>query len=90
MGLAHGAGLLAPYGLGLIMVLGLTGALAGLCFVKASGIVFLGEPRQIGPRQPLPVSLTGSVLGLAAITLILGVVPLPLLHLLNNLGPGIG
>ncbi len=87
VGLAHGTGLLALYGLGLIMVLGLTGALAGLCFVKASGVVFLGEPRQAGPRQPLPASLTGSVLGLAAISLILGVIPQPLLHLINGIDP---
>lgn len=87
LGLAHSTGLLGLYGLGLMMVLGLTGALAGLCFVKASGVVFLGEPRQPVSRQPLPASLTGSVLALAAISLLLGVFPQPLLHLLNGIDP---
>ncbi len=87
LGLAHSTGLLGLYGLGLMMVLGLTGALAGLCFVKASGVVFLGEPRQAVSRQPLPASLTGSVLALAAISLLLGVFPQPLLHLLNGIDP---
>ena len=85
--LMHSTHLLGLYGLGLLMVLGLTGALAGLCFVKASGVVFLGQPRQSGPRYPLPKSLTVSVLVLAAITLILGVYPEPLLHLVNGLDP---
>ncbi len=83
----HGAGALAAYALGLALVLGLTGALAGLCFVKATGVVFLGEPRQMGVRQPLPGSMMWPVLGLAALTLLLGVVPQPLLHLLNGIDP---
>ncbi|PSR22007.1 MAG: NADH-quinone oxidoreductase subunit F [Sulfobacillus acidophilus] len=82
-----GTGLLSLYGLGLVMVLGLTGALAALCFVKASGIVFLGEARHAVPHQPLPGTMVWPVLTLGALTLVLGVIPQPLLHLLQPIEP---
>jgi hydrogenase-4 component B len=89
LGLAfpHG-GLLAVGGLGLAMVLGLTGALAGVCFVKATGVVFLGEPRIQVPHHAIPASMTWPVLGLGIIALILGVVPEPLLHVISQIYPG--
>jgi len=88
LGLAsHWTGPMALYGLGLAMVLGLTGALAGLCFVKASGVIFLGEPRREVAQHRIPASMVWPILGLAGFTLILGVVPQPLLHLLANVDP---
>lgn len=85
--IGHGSSLLSLYGLGLAMVLGLTGALAGLCFVKATGIVFLGEPRHPVPRQALPSSVVWPILGFATLTLILGVFPQPILNVLNHMAP---
>jgi hydrogenase-4 component B len=82
-----GSGLMSLYGLGLVMVLGLTGALAAVCFVKASGIVFFGEARHPLSRQPLPGTVVWPVLALGILTLILGVMPQPLLNVLAQIDP---
>ncbi len=82
-----GSATLSLYGLGLAMVLALTGALAGLCFVKASGLTFLGEPRHPVDHHPLPFSMVGSILGLGTVALVLGVVPQPVLDVLYHIDP---
>jgi len=88
LGLAsHWTGFLAIYGLGLVLVLGLTGALAGVCFVKASGVVFLGQPRRPVAGHRIPGAMVWPILALAAFTILLGVFPQPLLHLLNGVDP---
>ena len=88
LGMASNAGWLLPmYGLGLAMALGLTGALAGACFVKAFGVVFLGEPRKNVPHVSLPKSMTWPILTLGMISLLLGVFPAPLLNVLGQVYP---
>lgn len=83
----HAGGVLAVYGLGLAMVLALTGGLAAVCFVKASGVIFLGEPRRTVPRKPIPVSMTIPILGLGLLTLLLGTVPEPIVQALSHVDP---
>ena len=74
LGLAsHWTGFLAIYGLGLVLVLGLAGALAGVCFVKASGVVFLGQPRRPVASHRIPGEMVWPILALAAFTILLGV-----------------
>ncbi|MCL6562488.1 MAG: NADH-quinone oxidoreductase subunit F [Firmicutes bacterium] len=84
----HATGILAVYGLGLAMVLGLTGALAGLCFVKASGVIFLGEARRPVYHRRIPISMTGPVWALAAVSLALGIFPNPLVRVFTAILPG--
>lgn len=77
---SHLSGAYAVYGLGLAAILGLTGALAAVAFVKATGVIFLGEPRQPVSSHPIPRSMTAAILGLGGIALLLGVAPEILLH----------
>lgn len=83
---AHG--LAAVGGLGLAAVLGLTGALVGVGFVRAFGVIFLGQPRRSLVYQPLSKSLSGPIVGLGGLALVLGVVPGPLLSVLREVAPG--
>ncbi len=76
--------LMGIYGLGLAMALGLTGALAGVCFVKAFGTIFLGEPRKQVDHTKIPGAMTWPVLSLGLLSLVLGIFPQPLLNLLNQ------
>lgn len=83
----HGGVILSVWGLALAMILGLTGALAGMCFVKASGVIFLGQPRRRVPAFPVPLSMTGPIIGLAGLALLFGLVPEPLIHLIAGVYP---
>lgn len=82
--------LLASYGLALAMVLGLTGALAGICFVKAFGVIFLGEPRKSAASNIIPASMTWPVLVLGSLSLLLGIFPQPLMRLIAGTGSMVG
>ncbi len=82
-------GLWAVFGLGMAMVLALTGALAGMCFVKASGVIFLGQPRQPVSHRVIPRSMTWPILGLAVVSLALGVFPSPMVHVIASLAPAL-
>lgn len=68
-----------------IALLGLTGALAAACFVKAFGITFLGKPRSEQAENAVEVSplMIAPMLMLAALCIIIGVWPQPVLNMLN-------
>ncbi|MDA8080184.1 MAG: proton-conducting transporter membrane subunit [Actinomycetota bacterium] len=83
---SHSVFLMGIYGLGLAMALGLTGALAGVCFIKAFGTIFLGEPRKAVGHTTIPASMTWPVLSLGLLSLVLGIFPQPLLNLLGHVG----
>ncbi|RIV20268.1 NADH-quinone oxidoreductase subunit F [Alicyclobacillaceae bacterium I2511] len=85
---SRSTGLWALFGLGMALVLALTGALAGMCFVKASGVIFLGQPRKPLPHQAIPHSMTWPILSLAVLCLALGVAPAPMVHIIASLMPG--
>lgn len=80
-------GLWAASALGLALVLATTSALAGMCFVKASGVTFLGQPRQRVAQVPLGRSITAPILGLALISLALGVFPEPVVRVIGSIDP---
>ncbi len=66
-------------------VLALTGALAAACFVKVYGVAFLGQARSRHVRRARPVS-PGMRWGqglLAALCLLAGLLPVPLLAVMN-------
>ncbi len=68
-------------------VLALTGALAAACFVKVYGVAFLGQARSRHVRRARPVPV-GMRLGqgvLAALCVILGVLPTGVLALLDGI-----
>ncbi len=69
------------------LLLALTGALAGLCFVKVSGVVFLGQPRESIPYAKIPWSLSAPILGLAGASLLLGIIPEPIVRIIASLEP---
>ncbi|GAB4360651.1 MAG: hydrogenase 4 subunit B [Methylohalobius crimeensis] len=69
-------------------MLALTGGLAAACFVKVFGVVFLGQPRSHHAGRAREVQSTASLLGigwLAGLCLVFGVLPTPLVGLLENL-----
>lgn len=72
-------------GAAFVALLGLTGALAAMCFVKAFGITFLAKPRsdQAAQAQESNVSMTSPMLILAAVCIIIGLWPQPVLDILK-------
>jgi formate hydrogenlyase subunit 3/multisubunit Na+/H+ antiporter MnhD subunit len=66
-------------------MLALTGALAAACFVKVYGVAFLGQARSRHVRRarPVPVSMRVGQGLLAALCLLLGVLPTTIIDLLN-------
>jgi hydrogenase-4 component B len=91
LALGHAGGGVWPLiGLGAAMVLGLTGGLAAMCFVKAPGVIFLGQPRMSLPRRPVPASMIWPMGALAALSLALGLMPGPVLRVLGALSPAAG
>lgn len=60
-----------------VVALAMIGALAGACFVKVYGVVFLGNPRQQFARQPKesPLTMKLPMLLLGALCLLIGVAP---------------
>lgn len=73
--------------LGLAAVLALTGALAGLCFVKATGITFLGQPRAAYHPHPVPFSMLAPILLLGGLSLGLGIFPGEVLATVDRILP---
>lgn len=82
-------GLWTVFGLSMALVLALTGALAGMCFVKASGVIFLGQPRQPVAHNVIPRTMTWPILGLAVLCLALGISPTPMVRVIASLEPGL-
>ena len=72
-------------GAALVALLGLTGALAAMCFVKAFGITFLAKPRseQAAQAKEAQGSMVLPLLVLAALCIIIGVWPQPVVDMLK-------
>lgn len=75
----------------LLALLGLTGALAAACFVKAFGIIFLGKPRSVQAEQAQEVAgpMLAAMTVLAGFCLILGLWPELMLNILKQVLTGI-
>ncbi len=89
IGLVQGSKVSMPIGIGIVMavpVLAMIGALATACFVKVTGVVFLGNPRTQLENQPheSPVSMVLSMAILAVICFVIGVFPGSVLPILEN------
>ena len=84
---SHQTGWWTVFGLGIVLVLAMTSALAGMCFVKASGVIFLGQPRKTVRHDPIPRSMTWPIIALAFLCLALGVFPNVATHVIANLNP---
>ncbi|MBP1764020.1 MAG: dehydrogenase (quinone) [Firmicutes bacterium] len=69
----------------LIALLGLTGALAAACFVKAFGIAFLAKPRSVKAETAQEVSpvMLAPMAGLALLCVLLGVWPQGMITLIS-------
>ena len=81
LGLLDGVGKRAasawPWGALAVPALALIGSLALACFVKAFGIVFLGEPRGAGPRvTDEPAWMWAPMAALAALCFAIGLAPM--------------
>lgn len=72
----------------LIALLGLTGALAAACFVKAFGIVFLAKPRSENAKAVKEVSpvMAMPMLALAMLCIVVGSWPQIVIKMLNLVG----
>ena len=68
-------------------VLALTGALAAACFVKVYGVAFLGQARSRHVRRarPVPVGMRAGQGLLAALCVILGILPTGVLTLIGDI-----
>ena len=75
----------------LLALLGLTGALAAACFVKAFGIIFLAKPRSSKAEQAQEANkpMLVSMALLAALCLVLGIWPEYMLYILSQVLSGI-
>ena len=75
----------------LLALLGLTGALAAACFVKAFGIIFLAKPRssQAEEAQEANKPMLGAMAALAGLCLLLGLWPELVLRILRQVLSGI-
>ncbi|MBP2639582.1 MAG: dehydrogenase (quinone) [Firmicutes bacterium] len=73
-------------GMVLIALLGLTGALAAACFVKAFGIAFLAKPRSLRAENAQEVSyiMLAPMAGLAVLCVLLGVWPQGMITLISS------
>ncbi len=68
-------------------MLALTGGLAAACFVKVFGVVFLGKPRSHHAHRARRLESSSALAGmgwLAVLCLLLGVLPTPLVRLLEG------
>jgi len=72
-------------------MLALTGALAAACFVKVYGVAFLGQARSRPVRRarPVPLSMRLGQGVLAALCLLLGILPTFFISLLNAVPEGL-
>lgn len=75
----------------LVGALALIGGLSLACFVKAYGVVFLGRPRseQAENAHEVPLPMRGALIALAAVCLIVGLLPVVLLAPLSQLASGL-
>ncbi len=75
----------------LLALLGLTGALAAACFVKAFGIIFLAKPRSIKAEQAQEANkpMLVSMAVLSGLCLVLGIWPGVMLRILSQVLSGI-
>ncbi|WP_211289653.1 Hydrogenase-4 component B [Sporomusa silvacetica DSM 10669] len=75
----------------LLALLGLTGALAAACFVKAFGIVFLAKPRSVQAEQAKEVNkfMLVSMAMLSGLCLVLGLWSEPVIHILKQVLSGV-
>lgn len=80
---------LAVFGLAVAVVLAMTSALAGMCFVKASGVIFLGEPRAQVRHDRIARTMTWPILVLAGLNLMLGIFPTPIAQIISSLHRGL-
>ena len=69
------------------LILAMTSALAGMCFVKASGVIFLGQPRQPVRHERIPNSMTWPIFILAGLNLVLGVFSKPISQVISSIEP---
>ncbi|WP_425060664.1 Hydrogenase-4 component B [Sporomusa carbonis] len=78
------------FGVLLVGLLGLTGALAAACFVKAFGVTFLAKPRSIHAEQAKEADITMLVpmAMLTGLCVILGLWPEPVFNLLKQILAG--
>jgi len=84
LAVAEGSGRMAAGGASTLVALALISGLAGACFAKVVGVVYLGEPRSAaaGAAQEVPRAMRGSMLVLAALCVLIGLGgPLLLAHL---------
>lgn len=68
-------------------LLALTGGLAAACFAKVFGIAFLGVPRSHHVQRARRLESAGAIVGmswLAGLCLVLGILPTPMLRLLEG------
>ncbi len=74
----------------LIALLGLTGALAATCFVKAFGVTFLAKPRSVEAEhaKEVPWSMLAGMAGLSLTCVAAGVWPQWMLRLLSQVVSG--
>jgi hydrogenase-4 component B len=82
-----------PVGTGMIGAVGLaaiaaTAALALLCFAKVGGLVLLGAPRREAPAVEVALEMRVALVVLAALCVVLGIVPTLLIPPLADLAPG--
>ena len=75
----------------LLALLGLTGALAAACFIKAFGIVFLAKPRSVQAEQAREANkpMLVSMAALSGLCLLLGLWPEPVIQMLKQVLSGI-
>jgi hydrogenase-4 component B len=77
------------FGLVVILMLAMASALAGMAFVKAFGIIFLGQARSHVRHEPIPRSMTWPILMLSGFDVLLGVFPTPIVRVISDLQPGL-
>lgn len=67
-----------------IAALALIGGLAAACFTKAFGVIFLGEPRQSHRGAESPLSMSLSMIFLAATCVLIGIFPFAVVPCLSS------
>lgn len=75
------------FGLVVVLILAMASALAGMSFVKASGTIFLGQPRGQVRHESIARTMTWPIVMLSGLNLLLGVFPTPILGVISNLQP---
>lgn len=85
---SHSIGWWTILAFGVVVALAMTGAFAAMSFIKASGVIFLGQARESLSYKPIPRSMTWSVLALAVLSLVLGVFPSLMTRVIAGLAPG--